>query len=185
MNIPNMLSVIRICLVPVFILVYFGSSYNSNIYAAVVYAAASLTDILDGRIARKYNMTSTLGRILDPLGDKLMTMAVIVCITIDGVIPIWAVIVFLAKECLMGLGGLLLYNKFEEMPPSNYFGKCSTVVFFAVCVILMLFKNIPRTAALVMISFALAVMLMAFASYLIRFVRMIRNEGSSDRSEHL
>lgn len=174
MNIPNMLSVIRICLVPVFILVYFGDSENSSIYAAVVYAVASLTDILDGRIARKYNITTNLGRILDPLGDKLMTMAVIVSITIDRVIPVWAVIVFLVKECMMGLGGLFLYNKFEEMPPSNYFGKCSTVVFFAVCVILMLFKNIPHTAALLMISFALAVMLLAFASYIIRFVRLLR-----------
>ena len=100
MNIPNMLSVIRICLVPVFILVYFGDSPNSNIGAAIVYAIASLTDILDGRIARKYNITSNLGRILDPLGDKLMTMAVIVCITIDRVIPFWAVTVFLIKECL-------------------------------------------------------------------------------------
>lgn len=178
MNIPNMLSVVRICLVPVFILVYFSESANSNIWAAVVYAVASATDILDGRIARKYNITTNLGRILDPLGDKLMTMAVIVCITLDRVIPVWAIIVFLIKECLMGLGGLFLYNKFEEMPPSNYFGKCSTIVFFAVCVILMLFKNISHTAALIMISFALAVMLLAFASYLLRFIRMVRSNGS-------
>jgi len=174
MNIPNMLSVIRICLVPVFILVYFGDSPNSNIGAAIVYAIASLTDVLDGRIARKYNITSNLGRILDPLGDKLMTMAVIVCITIDRVIPVWAVTVFLIKECLMGLGGLFLYNKFEEMPPSNFFGKSSTVVFFAVCVILMLFRSIPSMVAKLMISFALAVMLLAFASYAARFVRMMK-----------
>ncbi|MDD6189744.1 MAG: CDP-alcohol phosphatidyltransferase family protein [Clostridiales bacterium] len=174
MNIPNMLSVVRICLVPVFILVYFSGSPNSNIYAAIVYAVASITDILDGRIARKNNITTNLGRILDPLGDKLMTMAVIVSITIDRVIPVWAVIIFLAKECMMGLGGLFLYNKFEEMPPSNYFGKCSTVVFFAVCVILMLFRNIPHTVALVMISFALAVMLLAFVSYIIKFVRLLK-----------
>lgn len=179
MNIPNMLSVIRICLVPVFILVYFEDSPNSNIGAAIVYAIASLTDVLDGRIARKYNITSNLGRILDPLGDKLMTMAVIVCITIDRVIPVWAVTVFLIKECLMGLGGLFLYNKFEEMPPSNFFGKSSTVVFFAVCVILMLFRSIPSAVAKLMISFALAVMLLAFASYAARFVRMMKASEQS------
>ncbi|MBR6653975.1 MAG: CDP-alcohol phosphatidyltransferase family protein [Oscillospiraceae bacterium] len=179
MNIPNILSVIRICLVPVFILVYFGDSPNSNIGAAIVYAVASITDVLDGRIARKYNITTNLGRILDPLGDKLMTMAVIVCITIDRVIPVWAVIVFLIKECMMGLGGMFLYNKFEEMPPSNFFGKCSTIVFFAVCVILMLFRSISHTGALVMISFALAVMLLAFASYAVRFVRMMKSSEHS------
>ena len=174
MNVPNMLSVLRICLVPVFILVYFGGSENSSIYAVIVYAIASFTDILDGKIARKYNITTNLGRVPDPLGDKLMTVSVIACITIDGLIPVWAIIVFIIKEGMMGLGGLCLYNKFEEMPPSNYFGKCSTVVFFAVCVILMLFRDIPETIALVMISFALAVMMLAFVSYLIRFVRMIK-----------
>ena len=60
MNIPNILSVIRICLVPVFILVYFWDSPNSNIGAAIVYAIASLTDVLDGRIARKYNINPEL-----------------------------------------------------------------------------------------------------------------------------
>ena len=174
MNIPNILSVIRICLVPVFILVYFEDTPNSNIFATIVYAIASFTDVLDGRIARKYNITTNLGRILDPLGDKLMTMAVIVCITVDRVIPVWAVIVFLIKECLMGLGGMFLYNKFEEMPPSNYFGKSLTIVFFAVCVILMLFRSIPPLVAMIMISFALAVMLLAFATYAARFVRMMK-----------
>ena len=67
MNIPNILSVIRICLVPVFILVYFEDTPNSNIFATIVYAIASFTDVLDGRIARKYNITTNLGRILDPL----------------------------------------------------------------------------------------------------------------------
>ena len=74
----------------------------------------------------------------------------------------------------MGLGGMFLYNKFEEMPPSNYFGKCSTIVFFAVCVILMLFRSIPPLVAMIMISFALAVMLLAFATYAARFVRMMK-----------
>lgn len=176
LNIPNTLSVVRICLVPVFFLVYFSGAEYSRFYAAAVYAVASITDVLDGKIARKYNMTTNLGRILDPLGDKLMTVSVILCITIDGIIPVWAVIIFVVKEGLMGLGGLFLYNKFEEMPPSNYFGKCSTVVFFAVCVILMLFRGIPRSVALIMISVALAVMLLAFVSYIFKFAGLVKNE---------
>ncbi len=178
MTIPNILSTVRICLVPVFILVYFMGGDHRTIWAALVYAAASLTDVLDGRIARKYNMTSSLGRILDPLGDKLMTAAVIVCITVDGVIPVWAVIIFVVKECLMGLGGMILYNKLEDMPASNYFGKASTVVFFAVCVILMLFRQIPKSVASVMIGAALAVMLLAFGTYLFRFIKLVRQKDS-------
>ena len=181
MNVPNILSVIRICLVPVFILVYFSGAEYSSIYAAAIYALASITDVLDGKIARKYNQTTNLGRILDPLGDKLMTMSVIVCITIDNVIPVWAVIILVIKECLMGLGGMFLYNKFEEMPPSNYFGKCSTVVFFAICVILMLFRNIPHNVALAMIAFAIAVMLLAFVSYIIKFACLLKSDGQSEK----
>ncbi len=176
MTIPNILSTIRICLVPVFILVYFMGGDHRTLWAALVYVVASVTDVLDGKIARKYNLTSSLGRILDPLGDKMMTAAVIVCITIDKVIPVWAVIIFVVKECLMGLGGLVLYNKLDDMPPSNYFGKASTVVFFAVCVILMLFRQIPPTAASIMIAVALAVMLLAFGSYLFRFIRIVRQK---------
>ncbi len=176
MTIPNILSIFRICLVPVFVLVYFMGGDDRTIWAAVIYAVASVTDVLDGHIARKYDMTSSLGRILDPLGDKLMTAAVIVCITIDRVIPIWAVIAFVVKECMMGLGGMILYNKLEDMPPSNYFGKASTVVFFAVCVILMLFRQIPPQAAAIMIGVALGVMVLAFGTYLFRFIRLLKRQ---------
>ena len=176
MTIPNLLSTFRICLVPVFVLVYFMGGDHRSLYAVIVYAVASLTDVLDGRIARKYNMTSSLGRILDPLGDKLMTAAVIVCITVDRVIPVWAVIIFVVKECMMGLGGMILFNKLDDMPPSNYFGKASTVVFFAVCVILMLFRQIPPNVAAIMIGAALAVMVLAFGTYLFRFIRILRQK---------
>jgi CDP-diacylglycerol--glycerol-3-phosphate 3-phosphatidyltransferase len=149
---------------------------HRTLWAALVYVVASVTDVLDGKIARKYNLTSSLGRILDPLGDKMMTAAVIVCITIDKVIPVWAVIIFVVKECLMGLGGLVLYNKLDDMPPSNYFGKASTVVFFAVCVILMLFRQIPPQAAAIMIGVALGVMVLAFGTYLFRFIRLLKRQ---------
>jgi CDP-diacylglycerol--glycerol-3-phosphate 3-phosphatidyltransferase len=105
MNLPNVLSFFRLCLVPVFVLVYFSSIAHSGILAVIVYGVAALADVLDGKIARKYNMTSTLGKILDPLGDKLMTFVVLVCITIDKVVPLWAVLIFVVKESLMGIGG--------------------------------------------------------------------------------
>lgn len=174
MNLPNYLSLFRLCLVPVFVLVYFSGVRYANIYASLVFAVAAFSDFLDGHIARKYNLTTTLGKILDPLGDKLMTFAVLICITIDKVIPLWSLLIFFTKELLMALGGLVLYRRMADMPPSNYFGKCSTVVFFAVCVILMIFTGIPKTWATVFISIAIAVMIVAFISYLFKFIAIIR-----------
>ena len=110
-NVPNALSVFRLVLVPVFIIVYFSELNAAHAYAAGVYLLAAATDYFDGMIARKYKLVTKLGRILDPLGDKIMTFAVLLCITIDKIIPVWAVVVFFLKECLMGIGGLLIYKK--------------------------------------------------------------------------
>ncbi|MDR0819592.1 MAG: CDP-alcohol phosphatidyltransferase family protein [Oscillospiraceae bacterium] len=185
MNIPNLLSIFRILLVPVFALTYFDGGEYSGLRAALVYAAAAITDVLDGYVARKYNLTSALGRVLDPLGDKLMAFTVLVCITVDGLIPIWAVVVFFTKECLMGVGALLLYKKIEDTPPSNVFGKTSTVVFFAVCVILIVGKGfIQPFWADMMIFGAIFIMLLAFASYLAKFLSIQQNtKGSVQRKD--
>jgi cardiolipin synthase (CMP-forming) len=176
-NVPNILSTIRICLVPVFVVSYFYDRTPGNIkaYAAIVYAAATLTDFLDGYIARKYNLTSNLGKVLDPIGDKLMLLAVLTCITIDNIIPVWAVLIAVFKEALMLVGGILIRKKEGgEIPSSNIIGKTSTVVFFIVCVTLMLF-TIPAHIASVMIGFAILLMLIALASYLRTFVRVMKS----------
>ncbi|MCF0120069.1 MAG: CDP-alcohol phosphatidyltransferase family protein [Oscillospiraceae bacterium] len=169
-NIPNILSAIRIALVPVFIGVYFACHETSTLYAAAIYALATFTDFLDGYIARKYNLITNLGRVLDPLGDKLMTIAVLSCITIDKIIPVWMVLVVLVKELLMLSGGIVIHKVGKvEMPPSNYIGKSSTVVFFVVCITLMIFRSIPEGIATTMVLVALALMLMALGSYIMTF----------------
>ena len=174
-KIPNILSTIRICLVPVFIAVYFAEEGQVKIYAALVYAVAAFTDFLDGYLARKYGNTSNLGKVLDPLGDKLMTVSVMVCITVDGIIPLWAVLIAFCKEALMGIGGLVVHRKTHmEIPPSNIIGKLSTVTFFLVCVTLMLVEGISRTVATVMISVAIGLMLVALGSYIITYADVMK-----------
>ena len=176
--IPNILSAFRICLVPVFIVVYFkeDSGAGIKIYASLIYALASFTDFLDGYLARKYNASSKLGLILDPLGDKLMTISVMVCITIDGIIPFWAVLIAGIKELLMAAGGLVMHRiGHADILPSNMIGKTSTVVFFVVCVALMLFRNIPGGVATGLISFAIALTLIALAGYLNKYIKVMKN----------
>ncbi|MDR0491289.1 MAG: CDP-alcohol phosphatidyltransferase family protein [Oscillospiraceae bacterium] len=177
--VPNILSTFRICLVPVFITVYFVDERDVKLYAVLIYALASFSDFLDGFIARRFEASSKLGKVLDPMGDKLMTVSVMVCITIDGVIPIWAVLVAGVKEILMAIGGFLVH-KFAgvEMPPSNLIGKSSTVVFFLVCLTLMLFRDIPGNTATILISVAVALTFIALLSYINTYVAVMKNRES-------
>ena len=174
--VPNIISIFRICLVPVFVIVYFSDAHYTKLYPALVYALASFSDFLDGFLARKFKASSTLGKILDPLGDKLMTITVMVCITIDGIIPVWSVLIVGIKEVLMASGGFVMHKAARvDIPPSNLLGKSSTVVFFLVCVTLMLFRDLPGSAAIMLISFAVALTLIALAVYLNRYITVMKN----------
>ena len=180
--IPNILSIFRICLVPVFVVAYFTDSRDGiKYYAILVYAIAGLSDFLDGYLARKYDAQSKLGKLLDPLGDKLMTFTVMICITIDWPVLLWAVIVFFVKEVLMGIGGLVLHKKAKiELPPANFIGKLSTVVFFVACVSLMLFSNhLNRGTVSIIISVAIGLTLVALARYIVSYVRIMKSRSKT------
>ena len=172
MNLPNFLSLLRLCMVPVFAAVFFSGREDAHYWAAAVYALAFLTDIADGWIARHFNQITRLGRVLDPLADKLMTFTVIICITADGIIPVWAVVIFFLKEAAMGIGALSMYRKVDDVIPSNWLGKTSTGVFFIVCAALVLFPEIPKHWATGLISFALVLTVAAFVSYLWQYLNV-------------
>ncbi len=123
MNIPNALSVLRLLLVPVFIFVFFADFEGAYYAAGAVFLFAALTDILDGYIARKYQCITKLGRLLDPLADKLMKGAASVCLAAAGVIPVWAVVLIFVKELSMLAGTLLFYRRLHDVPASNLLGK--------------------------------------------------------------
>ena len=173
MTVPNLLSLFRLILVPVFAVVFFQPIPNAHTWAALIYLVAFLTDIADGWIARHFNQISKLGRILDPLADKLMTFTVIISITIAGIIPMWAVVVFFLKEVLMGIGALTMYRRMDDVISSNWLGKASTGVFFVVCAALVLFPQIPDEWAVGLISFALALTIAALVSYVVQFLQVL------------
>jgi len=179
--IPNILSVFRICLVPVFAVVYFSDDGDIKYYAILVYAIAGLSDFLDGFFARRLEAQSSLGKLLDPLGDKLMTFTVMTCITITRPILIWAVVVFFIKEALMGIGGLIIHKKAHiELPPANFIGKSSTVVFFIVCVTLLIFSKLSNTVAIALISIAISLALMALTSYIISYIKIMKTLSNGE-----
>lgn len=175
LNTPNMLSIFRLCLVPVFVVVYFSGVPNAHAWAACVYILAIITDFLDGFLARRFNLITNLGKVLDPLGDKMFTLAVLACITIDKVIPAWVIGIFFAKEILMAAGGMVIHRRAKvEIPPSNYFGKTATVMFFVVGVALLVFEKIPYHAAVCLICLCLLASVAALVSYILSFKKIMK-----------
>lgn len=178
LNAPNTLSLFRLLLVPVFAYLFFQDMPGARYWAAGAYAVAFLTDIADGYIARRFHMVTRLGRILDPLADKLMTFTVIICITLAGVIPVWAVVVFFVKEASMLIGGGLMLRRTGDVIPANWLGKSSTGVFFVVCAALVLFPDIPSPWASGLIAAALALTVAAFLNYLRLYLRLLLQKKS-------
>ena len=126
-TIPNVLTIIRMLLIPVFVILFFR---GHKIAALCVFCAASLTDMLDGYLARKLNQITDFGKLFDPLADKLMVLTAMVCQGIDGVFPWTAIIIVAAKELMMVLGGVFMLSK-NVVVYSNYFGKAAQVSFIA------------------------------------------------------
>lgn len=99
MNLPNKLTVLRVVLIPFFMLFYLWQSLPMNYFwALLLFAAASLTDMLDGQIARKYHLITDFGKFMDPLADKLLVMSAMLCFVQDAITPAWVVALVLARE---------------------------------------------------------------------------------------
>ncbi len=188
MNIPNMLTILRLFLVPVFVFVFLFEGDQKTI-AAAIFILASATDVLDGYIARKYNMSTKTGQLLDPLADKLMQIAVVVSMLCAKMVPLWFVLVLASKELLMILGGYFLYTK-KTFVKSNIFGKANTVVMFCAMVILLVFSETNETVKNVMLDVTLVTNIVASTSYLYlyfikqeRFKTYISKNNTKEQSQ--
>lgn len=142
-TIPNILSVFRIVLAPVFAYFYFSDMQNHYVWATVILLVSGATDILDGVIARKFNLITTLGKILDPIADKLTQAFIIVCLFINHYndkdsLLVYVVILLFAKEFTMLLGAIVLFKSGTRTSSSKWWGKLGTVLvyFLFVCVLL-------------------------------------------------
>ncbi len=130
MNIPNTLTAIRFLLIPIFIKTFYSPVQGNLIYSGLVYMAAGITDFFDGYIARRYNMVTTWGKLMDPLADKLMLITALLCLTHTRSLPAAIVIVVIAKEILIIIGAMLLYKKGRVAMGSHWCSRCATFVFF-------------------------------------------------------
>lgn len=174
MNVPNLLSLIRLLLVPIFVAVFFSGLPYAGLLAAAIFLVAFFTDIADGYIARKYDLVTKLGRILDPLADKLMKAAAAVCLTIRGDIPLWVILILLCKELIMLIGGAVLLRATKDVPSANWFGKCAEGYLVVLIFLLILFP-IPEKIRLALWCVSLALELLALGIYAARTVKLLRD----------
>ena len=173
-NVPNALSVLRIVLVPVFMILYLTQNDG---WAFGVLLLSGLTDMFDGAIARRFNQITDCGKLLDPLSDKLTQVAVVISLTTryEELLPL--TILCLIKESCQAVGGILLLKNNSEVRGSKWFGKVSTVVFYASMLVLVLWHDqLPMTVNWLLVGVAGLCMLLAFLGYLSMFIKIYQAE---------
>ena len=186
-TIPNVLTIIRMILIPVFVVLFFK---GHKMAALAVFCAASLTDMLDGYLARKLNQITDFGKLFDPLADKLMVLTAMVLQTFWGPLPLVAVIIVAAKELVMVLGGVFMLSK-NVVVYSNYVGKSAQVGFIASLVLSFFHDRVESagvrlwgmTPDIILLWITVALAIAAMVIYAAGAIRTIRTKKDEKEQE--
>ena len=188
-TIPNWMCFVRIALIPVFSVLFVKESY---IAAFIVMIVAALTDVFDGKIARKYNMVSNLGKILDPIADKLSQSAIVVILIVkfwsfDGPLK-YLLFLFIFKELLMVIAGVILLSLGMRPVAAEVWGKVATVVFYTFMITIIaigpsgalvgvwFFKALPMPVIYVMVVISAILAFVSLFGYAPGFLRQIKEK---------
>lgn len=168
MNLPNKLTILRVVMIPFFIvfLLIPITSYD-NWIALAIFIVASITDLLDGKIARKYNLVTNFGKFMDPLADKLLVCSALICLIELGRIPAWMVIVIIAREFIIS-GFRLVASDSGVVIAASYWGKFKTT--FQMVAVCLLIADIAALQIVTQIVLWIAVILtvVSLVDYLIK-----------------
>ena len=173
-TIPNLLTMIRLLLIPVFVVLFMQGQQKA---ALAVFVAASLTDLLDGFLARKLNQISDFGKLFDPLADKLMVLTALVCQGIAGIFPWSAILIVAAKELIMLLGGLFMLSQ-SVVVYSNLLGKSAQVFFIAALILSFFHEELAAWGVqldLILLWITVALAISAMLVYAIGAFRTLKN----------
>lgn len=171
MNLPNQLTLLRVILIPVFMFFLLQETSSGDTIALVVFVIASLTDFLDGYIARSRNLVTNFGKFIDPLADKLLVTAAFLCFIQLGVVSSWVVFVILAREFIVSIFRAIAAADGKVIAASIY-GKFKTVTQM-IAIILLLLKNYPFSLmhipmATIMVYIATAMTLISGLDYIVK-----------------
>lgn len=188
-TIPNWLSFIRIALIPVFVVLFLKGHILT---AVIVMALAAITDLFDGKIARKFNQISNLGKLLDPIADKLSQMAIVIVLIVtywDSAIK-YLFMFFIAKEVVMIIGGVILLSMGMRPTAAEIWGKVATNVFYiGMIIILALGENgalckylngfhLPSAVTWIIVILAAISALVSLLGYAPGFIKQLKSKNS-------
>jgi CDP-diacylglycerol--glycerol-3-phosphate 3-phosphatidyltransferase len=175
MNLPNKLTVLRVILVPFFVVFLLLSKTTESMkwIALVLFIVASLTDFLDGYLARSRNLVTTFGKFMDPLADKVLTISGMICLIELGRIPSWIVVIIVAREFIIS-GFRLIATEHGIVIAANYWGKWKTT--FQMIMIILMIINIPalQMVTTIVMWIALALTVISLATYIMQNMEVVR-----------
>lgn len=179
MNLPNKLTLLRVVLIPVFVVLLLlesGQNYTLRIAALIVFCAASFTDFLDGQIARRNNLVTNFGKFMDPLADKLLVCSALICMIELGQLPSWYVITVIAREFIIS-GFRLVAADNGIVIAASWWGKFKTT--FQMFTVILLILNIPalHTVTMIIAGIAFVLTLVSLLDYIAKNYKVITEGG--------
>lgn len=173
-TIPNILSFFRICLIPLIVWLYIGA--NRYHLAGYVLLLSGLTDIVDGFIARRFHMTSNLGKVLDPIADKLTQAVTLICLLIRFPLMICPFILMVIKEFFMAVSGLLVIKRTGVVLGANWHGKVATCLLYVMMFCHIFWHEIDKVASALMIAGCTGMIALSFVLYGIRNLKALKGD---------
>ena len=177
LNIPNKLTVLRVILIPVFIvlLMLAGDRLGLRIAALAVFCIACITDALDGMIARKHNLVTNFGKFMDPLADKLLVCSALICFVELGQLPAWVVIIIVAREFIIS-GFRLIASDRGVVIAASYWGKFKTVSQMITIILLILNLDFLHYVTLAFVIIMTVLTVISLVDYIVKNANVLKDE---------
>ncbi len=181
-NIPNALSIVRLLLLPLFVVLILVVERDAGVpvWSFAVLVLSGVTDSLDGIIARRFNQITDIGKLLDPVADKITQVTVVICLAVRYTVLIPLVVICLLKELVQAIGGYILLRRGEKIQGARWFGKVSTFVFYGAMALIVLLPNMPDWVRIGLVILVAALMLFAFVKYMMMFLHLRRDLPQKD-----
>ena len=178
MNLPNKITMFRVILIPffVFFMLSEGIPYN-NYIAAAIFIVASLTDMLDGKIARKYNLVTNFGKFMDPLADKLLVCSAMICLIQTGQLAAWIVVIIIAREFIIS-GFRLIASDNGVVIAASYWGKFKTTFQMLMVIVLILNIDLPffQILGVILTYVALILTVVSLIDYIVKNKDVLKDQ---------
>lgn len=175
-SVPNILSYVRLLLIPIFTYLFIHAEDTKDYYLiGFIIFLSAVTDLLDGWFARKFNQITELGKVIDPIADKLTQAAIVVCLLFRYPYMWILFILLVVKELFMGIIGLVLLKRGKKLDGAKWFGKLSTAVFYVAMGILITFPNLPTEFVVFLMAITGIFLTISFILYIPEYIKLYKN----------